>query len=108
MDVSVGVLAREQQAPFAPVYFHILVFPGGEAGGGSAEVGSSAPGVAICLFYSSVVIQTVQRVVRNSGFMHAFQLSQVKEHVPQISGTILKLTSLNKCFEDAGYCRYVS
>lgn len=50
MGVSVGVLAREQQALLAPMYFGMLVYPGGEAGEGRAVCGSSAPGVAIYLF----------------------------------------------------------
>jgi len=51
MGVSgVRVLARERQAPFASMYVGIFVQLGGEAGRGSTDYESSAPGVAIHLF----------------------------------------------------------
>lgn len=44
------MLAREHEAPSAPVYFGRVVLRGAEAGRGSAGCGSSAPEVAVLFF----------------------------------------------------------
>lgn len=45
---------------------------------------------------------------RKSGFKYGFEFFQVNEIVPQISGKILKMSSVNKCSGVTSCRRYVS